>query len=66
MPFTWHGEINKIMDTQAVKERIAGLGGEAASMAPAGFGAKAHEGTARFGRLIKDRRIFGDEMEACR
>ena len=27
MPFTWHGEINKIVDAQAVKERIAGLGG---------------------------------------
>ena len=60
MPFTWHGEINKIMDTQAVKERIAGLGGEAASMAPAGFGAKAHGNAAWFGKLIKGRRILWD------
>ncbi|MDR7378851.1 TRAP-type mannitol/chloroaromatic compound transport system substrate-binding protein [Rhodoferax ferrireducens] len=49
MPFAWHGEINKIVDMQAVKERIAGLGGEAASMALAGFG-----------KLIKGRRILGD------
>ena len=53
-------EINKILGTQAVKERIAGLGGEVAPMTPAAFGAKAHEDTARFGRLIKERRILGD------
>ena len=53
-------EINKILGTQAVKERIAGLGGEVAPMTPAAFGAKAHEDTARFGKLIKDRRILGD------
>ena len=63
MPFAWHGEINKIMDTQAVKGRIAGLGGEVAPMTPmtpATFGDKAHEDTARVGRLIKDQRILGD------
>ena len=53
-------EINKILGTQAVKERIAGLGGEVAPMTPAAFGAKAHEDTARFGKLIKERRILGD------
>ena len=53
-------EINKILGTQAVKDRIAGLGGEVAPMTPAAFGAKAHEDTARFGKLIKERRILGD------
>ena len=53
-------EINKILATQAVKDRIAGLGGEVAPMTPAEFGAKAHEDTARFGKLIKDRHIAGD------
>ena len=53
-------EINKILTTQAVKDRIAGLGGEVAPMTPAEFAAKAHEDTARFGKLIKDRRIAGD------
>lgn len=55
-----NSEINKILSTQAVKDRIAGLGGEVAPMTPAEFGAKAHEDTARFGKLIKDRRISGD------
>ena len=55
-----NSEINKILATQAVKDRIAGLGGEVAPMTPAEFGAKAHEDTARFGKLIKDRRIMGD------
>ncbi len=53
-------EINKILGTQAVKDRIAGLGGEVAPMTPAEFGAKAHEDTARFGKLIRERHILGD------
>ncbi len=53
-------EINKILGTQAVKDRIAALGGEVAPMTPAEFGAKAHEDTARFGKLIKERHIMGD------
>ena len=53
-------EINKILSTQTVKDRIAGLGGEVAPMTPAEFGAKAHEDTARFGKLIRDRHISGD------
>lgn len=53
-------EINKILGTQAVKDRIAALGGEVAPMTPAEFGAKAHEDTARFGKLIRDRQILGD------
>jgi tripartite-type tricarboxylate transporter receptor subunit TctC len=53
-------EINKILTTQAVKDRIAGLGGEVAPMTPAEFGGKAHDDTARFGKLIKDRHIAGD------
>ena len=55
-----NSEINKILTTQAVKDRVAGLGGEVAPMTPAEFGAKAHEDTARFGKLIKDRHIMGD------
>ncbi|ABM36336.1 Uncharacterized protein UPF0065 [Polaromonas naphthalenivorans CJ2] len=55
-----NSEINKILATQAVKDRVAGLGGEVAPMTPAEFGAKAHEDTARFSKLIKDRHISGD------
>jgi tripartite-type tricarboxylate transporter receptor subunit TctC len=53
-------EINKILGSQAVKDRIAALGGEVAPMSPAEFGAKAHEDTARFGKLIRERHIVGD------
>ncbi len=53
-------EINKILGTQAVKDRIAALGGEAAPMTPAEFAAKAQADTARFGTLIRERRIVGD------
>ena len=53
-------EINKILGTQAVKDRIAALGGEAAPMTPAEFAAKAQADTARFGTLIRERRIAGD------
>lgn len=55
-----NSEINKILTTQTVKDRIAGLGGEVAPMTPSEFAAKAHEDTARFGTLIKDRHIMGD------
>ena len=53
-------EINKILAMPAVKANIAGLGGEVSPMTPAEFGAKAHEDTARFGKLIKDQNISGD------
>jgi tripartite-type tricarboxylate transporter receptor subunit TctC len=53
-------EINKILGTQAVKERIAGLGGEALPLTPAEFNAKAHEDSKRFGAIIKERKIVGD------
>ena len=53
-------EINKILGTQAVKDRIAALGGEVAPMTPAEFAAKAQADTARFGKLIRERRIVGD------
>lgn len=53
-------EINKILATPAYKERLASLGAEPAPMSPAAFGAKAHEDTKRFGKLIRDRHIMGD------
>lgn len=53
-------EINKILNSQATKDRIAALGGEAAPMSPQGFAAKAAEDSRRFGKLIKERGITGD------
>jgi tripartite-type tricarboxylate transporter receptor subunit TctC len=53
-------EINKILGTQAVKDRIHGLGGEVLPITPQEFGAKAAEDSKRFAALIKERHIAGD------
>ena len=53
-------EINKVLATQAVKERITALGGVPAPMSPADFNARATIDSARFGALIKARNIQGD------
>jgi tripartite-type tricarboxylate transporter receptor subunit TctC len=55
-----NAEINRLLGTAAVKERIAALGGEPAPMTPAQFQAKAAEDSQRFGAIIKERRIVGD------
>lgn len=53
-------EINRILATTAVKDRITALGGDALALTPAEFGAKATEDSKRFGALIKERKIIGD------
>jgi tripartite-type tricarboxylate transporter receptor subunit TctC len=53
-------EINRILATAAVKERIQALGGEALPLSPAEFGAKALEDSKRFGAIIRERKIVGD------
>ena len=53
-------EINKVLATPAVKERIAALGGVPAPMSPADFNARASIDSTRFGALIKARNIQGD------
>jgi tripartite-type tricarboxylate transporter receptor subunit TctC len=53
-------EINKILRSQSVKERVAALGGEAAPMTPQQFAAKAAEDSRRFGTLIRERKITAD------
>lgn len=53
-------EINRALGTQAVKDRILALGGEALPLSPAEFHAKAMEDSKRFGAIIKDRRIMAD------
>jgi tripartite-type tricarboxylate transporter receptor subunit TctC len=55
-----NGEINRILATPALKERISALGGVPAPMSPAEFGAKAAEDSRRFGAVIRERRIVGD------
>ena len=53
-------EINRILGTAALQERIHALGGVPAPMRPAQFAAKAAEDSKRFGDIIKTRRIVGD------
>ena len=53
-------EINRILNTQGVKDRIIALGGEVMPITPQEFGVKAAEDSKRFGALIKERKITGD------
>jgi tripartite-type tricarboxylate transporter receptor subunit TctC len=55
-----NSEINRILATPALKERITALGGVPAPMSPAEFAAKAAEDSKRFGAIIKERKIVGD------
>jgi tripartite-type tricarboxylate transporter receptor subunit TctC len=55
-----NAEINRILATPALKERINALGGVPAAMTPAEFGAKAAEDSKRFGAIIRERKIVGD------
>jgi tripartite-type tricarboxylate transporter receptor subunit TctC len=53
-------DINRVLNTAAVKDKIASLGGEILPITPQEFGAKAAEDSKRFGALIKERQIKGD------
>ena len=53
-------EINKILATKPVQDRIQALGGEALPLSPAQFAAKAAEDSKRFGAIIRERKITGD------
>lgn len=53
-------EINKIVSSPAVRERIQAMGGVPAPMSPADFGARAQIDGTRFGALIRARNIKGD------
>ena len=53
-------EINRILGTPALKDRIQNLGGEALPLTPAEFGARAADDSKRFGAIIRERKISGD------
>jgi tripartite-type tricarboxylate transporter receptor subunit TctC len=53
-------EINRLLGTPAVKDRIAALGGEALPITPAEFAARAADDSKRFGAIIKERKILAD------
>ncbi len=53
-------EINKILRTKPMQDRIIALGGEALPIPAAEFGAKAMEDSKRFGAIIRERKIAAD------
>jgi tripartite-type tricarboxylate transporter receptor subunit TctC len=53
-------EVNRILGTAPMQERIAALGGVPSPLTPAEFGAKAAEDSHRFGAIIRERKIVGD------
>jgi tripartite-type tricarboxylate transporter receptor subunit TctC len=55
-----NSEINRVLGTEAVKDRILALGGVPAPMTPAQFRDKAAEDSLRFGAIIRERKIVGD------
>ena len=55
-----NAEINRILATPALQERISALGGVPAPMTPAQFAAKAAEDSKRFGAIIRERQIVGN------
>ncbi len=55
-----NSEINKVLRSPAFVERMNAIGGVAAPMSPADFGARAQIDSVRFGALIRARNIKGD------
>lgn len=53
-------EINRILQAPSLRERIASLGGEAVTMTPSEFEARARADRERFGRIIREARITVD------
>ena len=53
-------EINRTLTLPAVRDRIQALGGEPLAISAAEFAAKAQEDSARFGTIIRERKIVGD------
>jgi tripartite-type tricarboxylate transporter receptor subunit TctC len=53
-------EINRQLQTPAIRDRVAALGGEVAPMTPAEFAERGRRDAERFGAIIKERKISGD------
>jgi tripartite-type tricarboxylate transporter receptor subunit TctC len=53
-------EVNQILATKPVVERIGALGGATTPMTPNQFDAKARDDFQRFGAIIRERKIVGD------
>jgi tripartite-type tricarboxylate transporter receptor subunit TctC len=55
-----NAEVNRILGTPALRERILAIGGVPAPMSPEQFGAKMADDARRFGAIVRERKIAGD------
>jgi len=55
-----NGEVNRILGTPAMRERVNAIGGVPTPMSPEQFAAKMAEDSKRFGAIVKERKIVGD------
>jgi tripartite-type tricarboxylate transporter receptor subunit TctC len=55
-----NGEVNRILGTPAMRERINAIGGVPTPMSPEQFAAKMAEDGKRFGAIVRERKIVGD------
>jgi tripartite-type tricarboxylate transporter receptor subunit TctC len=55
-----NSEVNRILGTPALRERVNAIGGVPTPMSPEQFGAKMAEDSKRFGAIVRERKIIGD------
>ncbi|WP_157548575.1 Bug family tripartite tricarboxylate transporter substrate binding protein [Piscinibacter sakaiensis] len=55
-----NAEVNRILATPAMRERITAIGGVPAPLSAEQFAAKVAEDSQRFGTIVRERRIVGD------
>lgn len=55
-----NAEVNRILATTALRERIAAIGGVPTPMTPEQFSAKIGQDSKRFGAIVRERKIVGD------
>lgn len=55
-----NAEVNRILATPAMRERVNAIGGMPTPMSPEQFAAKMAEDSKRFGAIVKERKIVGD------
>ena len=55
-----NAEVNRILPTPALRERINAFGGVPLAMSPAQFAANMADDSRRFGAIVRERRISGD------
>ena len=53
-------EVNRILGTPAMRERVTAIGGVPVPMSPEQFAAKMADDGKRFGAIVRERRITGD------